>query len=149
MPVPVVVIIGIIGATALGALVVFTLVGVFTIDNAGQRQSSLPPIDYAPVVRYEVEHSIDADMRPTGSITYRTPTGTQQQNVRLPLVNTSGTKGLTYIFRGGGVAYISAQDTRGFGAITCRIRVDNRVVSENTSTGGYSIAQCHANIVDE
>jgi hypothetical protein len=38
--------------------------------------------------------------------------------------------------------YVSGQNATEYGTVTCRIKVDGNVVSQNTSSGAYSIATC-------
>ncbi len=42
----------------------------------------------------------------------------------------------------GAFVYISVQNRGDSGSVTCSITVDNVVVAENTSSGGYVIASC-------
>lgn len=60
----------------------------------------------------------------------------------MPLISKAGTAGLTFRFPAGAFVYISAQQKDGGHTITCRITVDGRVVSENTSVGEFQIASC-------
>ncbi|WP_267896985.1 hypothetical protein [Galactobacter valiniphilus] len=39
-----------------------------------------------------------------------------------------------------------AQNKNGSGRITCRIKVDGKVISQNTSSGSYAIAQCSGTV---
>lgn len=92
-----------------------------------------------PTVVYELDGTAAA-----ADITIETPTGTtQQQGVDVPLTTKGGGKGLTIRgFSPGAFVYLSAQNTGGYGSLTCRIKVDGDVVSENTATGAYAIATC-------
>ena len=74
-------------------------------------------------------------------MTAETPSGTTQQSPDLPLRTKNGDTGLRYEFDRGAFVYLSAQ-TNEIGSITCRITVDDKVISEVTSTGQYSIATC-------
>jgi hypothetical protein len=74
------------------------------------------------------------------SMTASTPTGTVQQNPDLPLQTTDGGN-FGFNAPPGEPLYISAQIENG-SSITCRIKVDGVIISENTSTGTYSIASC-------
>jgi hypothetical protein len=60
------------------------------------------------------------------------------------MTNKSGATGLTFQFHPGDFVYFSAQAKEGSGSLTCRIvRVDDStVISENTSSGEFSIATC-------
>jgi hypothetical protein len=75
------------------------------------------------------------------SMTASTPTGTVQQNPDLPL-QTEGGGSFGFKATPGEPLYISAQIENG-STITCRIKVDGVTISENTSTGSYSIASCN------
>lgn len=98
-------------------------------------------------VLYEVEGSTD-----WASITFETPTGTQQANPDVPLKMASGPRSgerglLVGPFQPGDFVYISAQNKREYGTVTCRISTeDGRVISENTSSGGFAIATCDGSL---
>lgn len=132
------------------ALVLTVLI--MSIWQAGQRSSSDPvsktetvstPITHS--VRYEVE-AIDPsglDLPMGADITISTPTGTSQQSISLPLRNkNTGIEGITMTVPSGEFLYISAQNSEGFGGVRCRIFVDEVLVSQNSSSAGYSIATC-------
>ena len=106
--------------------------------------SSEEPEPAAPklvTVTYEVVGDLQS-----ADVTMQTPTGTSQQTVAVPIKNQSGGDGLSFKMREGAFAYIAAQngDSDSYGPIQCRISVDGRVVSENSSTGQFSIATCKA-----
>jgi len=88
-------------------------------------------------VTYEVDGSASS-----ANVTYETPTGTSQGSVDLPMRNKLGQVGLHFKFEPGAFLYISAQNDGEYGDVTCRIKVDGEVVSENTATGDYAIATC-------
>ena len=108
-------------------------------DRASPGLERLPATSGTVEVLYEVEGSV-----PFASVTLVTPTGIEQIEPDVPLVTRAGATGLTYRFGRGEFVSLSAQKTanRGGGRITCRITVDGRVVSENTSTADFGIASC-------
>jgi hypothetical protein len=71
-------------------------------------------------------------------ITMRTEDGGTSQLADQPLPFSE------YLSDGGGFLYISVQNQGEHGTVTCRITVDGVVVSENTSSGAYTIATCHS-----
>ena len=91
----------------------------------------------------EVTYELEGTARVV-DITIETPTGTSQQSdVGLPLTNQSGSLGLVMQFSVGDFVYISAQNALDESTtVTCRILVDGEVISENTASGGFSIATC-------
>lgn len=73
--------------------------------------------------------------------------GTVQGDINLPLVNQKGETGLTFKgFKSGDFVYLSVQNTTGAGAVTCRIIVDSKEISNNTSSGGYKVATCQGQV---
>jgi len=88
-------------------------------------------------VTYEVDGSATS-----ASVTMEMPSGTSQVSVDLPLTNQDGDVGVTNKFSRGSFVYISAQNKESYGSVTCRIKVDGAVISENTSSGAYAIATC-------
>lgn len=80
----------------------------------------------------------------SADITFATPSGTQQRSVSLPLRTAAG-PGLRGTVPPGQFLYISAQQSGENdyeASITCRIIVDSKVISENTSSGRFSIVSC-------
>jgi hypothetical protein len=75
----------------------------------------------------------------TGMVTAQAPGGTTQRTGLLPITG-------TYSFGTGDFVYLSVQNQQPAGSVTCRITVDGVVVSENTSTGGYTIASCKGQV---
>jgi hypothetical protein len=75
----------------------------------------------------------------TGMVTAQAPGGTTQRTGLLPITG-------TYMFHSGDFVYLSVQNQQPAGSVTCRITVDGTVVSENTSTGGYTIASCKGRV---
>lgn len=124
---------------------VSAVVGVLFSLGGDDGEGDPPPSTSAPAVNvlYEVEGTTD-----WASITIETPTGTHQSNPDVPLVVASGPRAgergtLVGPFRPGDFVYISAQNKRSHGSITCRISTeDGRVIAENSSSGGYAIASC-------
>ena len=89
-------------------------------------------------VLYEVEGTTDY-----ADVTMETPTGMSQISPDVPMVRESdGRAGLEMEFSSGAYVYLSAQNNRSHGTVSCRITVDGVVVSENSATGGYAIATC-------
>lgn len=84
----------------------------------------------------------------SGSITLQSADGgTQQAQVGLPLRTKSGDVGLTYPgFHSGAFVYLSVQNGDDAGTVTCRILVDGVTISENTSSGGHTIATCSSRV---
>lgn len=76
----------------------------------------------------------------TGMVTAQTPGGGSAQ--RTGLLPITG----TFTFHTGDFVYVSVQNQQGAGSVTCRITVDGAVVSENTSSGGYTIATCKGEV---
>ena len=70
-----------------------------------------------------------------GTITYTTNSGTEQASAGPPWSRDLAIESGTFV-------YISAQNGSEFGSVTCTITVDGIVVSTNTSTADYGIAQC-------
>jgi len=108
-------------------------------DTSGSADPGGQPVaDTTVTVLYEVEGSTDY-----ADVTMETPTGTSQISPDVPMVRESdGRRGLEMEFTSGAYVYLSAQNNRGHGTVTCRITVDGAVVSENSATGGYAIATC-------
>jgi len=92
-----------------------------------------------------VKYEVTGDLERT-SITISTPSGTSQQSTAVPIVNKGGGEGLVFTMPAGSFAYIAAQnnDDDSYGPITCTITIDGVKVSENTSSGQFSIATCKA-----
>lgn len=76
----------------------------------------------------------------TGMVTIQSPGGgTSQTTGVLPFTS-------TLTFGTGDFVYLSVQNQQGAGSVTCRITVDGTVVSENTSSGGFTIASCQGRV---
>lgn len=127
----------------IGALVL--IIFVIAIRSAPTKANSSPASVYTPVpaVPLLVHYEVTGDGSGSASITAQTPTGTSQSTTDLPLTNKSGTEGLIFSgFSHGDFLYISAQNQDEYGSVTCRIKVGDTVVSENTANGAYQIATC-------
>lgn len=125
------------GAAAVVALAVFVVLD----ENAGnearkdrEMQALVNSLETREVV-YEVEGD-----GAYSDVTAQTPTGVVQSTVELPMQTASGGR-VTERFQAGESVRLSAQSRDGR-TITCRITIDGRVVSENTSTGEFAIASC-------
>jgi hypothetical protein len=108
---------------ALAAVVVLTAVIVVAQDDTepvGVTDVSAAPVDLTSTVLYEVEGSTDY-----AAVTMETPDGSEQINPDVPMVRTgSGERGLEMEFSAGAFVYLSAQNKRAYGTVTCRITVD-------------------------
>ena len=94
----------------------------------------------ATTVHYSVGGSTDQ-----ASVTMQTPTGTKQQSdIDVPLRSKgTGAPYLEFEFQSGDFVYISAQNSNGYGTVSCRIETDDgRLISENESSGAYAIVTC-------
>lgn len=102
---------------------------------------------YTPIVR-TVSYEADGDGTNAGAYTLRSADGgTRQGDADLPLTNKAGGTGLQLAgFGSGDFVYLSVQNSNGYGSVTCRIVVDGVTVSENTSSGGYTIATCEGQV---
>ena len=93
----------------------------------------------APEVKYEIQGTAK-----TAAVTYSTPSGTVQNTADLPMMNQSGSAGIRFTAEPGQSLYVSAQNQGEHGTVECVISVDGVIVSDNTSSGAYTIAQCSA-----
>lgn len=138
-------------------LVVIAGVAIFgfqACSNAGSSNTSSAS-SYAPLVSstrtvvYEVfdpgANAVTSERR-NASVTLTTPTGVQQATPDLPMKMKTGEMGFTQTFKSGSFVSIMAQNKNGSGRITCRIKVDGKVISQNTSSGSYAIAQCSGTV---
>lgn len=73
-----------------------------------------------------------------GSLTYATGSGTQQEDIG---ESPEGNPWMS-VAVGTDFAYVSVQNDDEYGDVTCRIKQDGQVVSENTSSAAYGIATC-------
>ena len=90
---------------------------------------------------HQVIYTVDGDNAPSGLIDYVLPGGQQQENGQhLPWSHSMTVRGSTTLV-------LSAQKSNDDGLpIHCRITVDGKVLSDNTSSGAYSIASCNATV---
>jgi hypothetical protein len=109
----------------------------------------------APATSVRTTHTVsyqadggDARGIRTANYTIRTDNGgTSQGSTNLPMKNRNGDTGLTFTgFRSGDFVYLSVQNQDAAGSVTCRIVVDGQILSENISTGGYTIATCQGQV---
>ncbi len=128
-----------IAIAVVGAIVIAVIVAVAT-GSGDDSDSSATFDDVAPLVHvvYELDGTASS-----ADITIQTDSGgtSQQQGVDVPLRNKAGGEGLRFTFDGGEFVYISAQNN-GSGTLTCRIKADGVVISENTASGEFAIATC-------
>lgn len=118
--------IGIIVITVCVALVFLWFVGAF-----GGGSGRAVPSKSTYLIGYRVTGTTSA-----ASLTYENAQGgTEQKKVSVPW-DTS------FYAAPGAFLYLSAQNEREVGSITCEILVDNKVVKTSTSGGGYTIASC-------
>jgi hypothetical protein len=118
-----------------------TLTGTFVLMLAA---AACGGTDAQPKSAHEVWYRADGVGATEASYTLRSDDGgTRQQDINLPLVNQDGETGLTFTgFKSGDMVYLSVQNKGASGSITCRIFVDGKEISNNTSDGGYKIATC-------
>lgn len=76
------------------------------------------------------------------SVTLSTPTGIEQHDFIGSAKNKNGEEHATYTFKSGAPVTLSVQNTGNRGSVTCRISVDDVVISENSSGAQYGIASC-------
>lgn len=123
------------------------LIALVAVAACGTDTDKAEPSSGGPASTVEVVYEVTGDTKSAG-VTVTTGTGTSQKDVAVPLVTKSGSEGIAFQMRPGARAYISAQnrDRYGSGPITCRIRVNGRILSENSSTGQFSIATCSVTV---
>jgi hypothetical protein len=109
-----------IGLLALVAIAVtVSVVGSLNPANPDSSKTVAPPaLPVTPQlsVLYEVVGSAGSV-----SLTYSTATGTEQHDVRLPVMNTSGPAGIGHKGKPGESLYIAAQNRGESGTVSCRI----------------------------
>jgi len=93
-------------------------------------------------VVYQAEADAAHGSGRTGDITLQTDAGgtAQQAGAKLPLTASYAS------FHSGDFVYLSVQNQDYAGTVTCRITIDGKVASENTSSGAYTIAACQARV---
>jgi hypothetical protein len=130
-------------ALALVAWAVSTKAGAASVpDVATQSASAL-----AAATTHQVVYGLTTSgAATTADITYKTPTGIeQQQGVDVPLMSAGGGAGITLTqVASGQFLSISGQLKGDAQDITCSITVDGTVVAQNTSSGEFAIASCDA-----
>lgn len=136
------------GFFLLVAAITATLIA--TNESPGSAATSTPSV-VSPVVSpsvHTVTYQAAGDGTNAGTYTLRSSDGgTRQGDADLPLMNKAGGNGLQLSgFESGDFVYLSIQNDNGYGSVTCRIVVDGQVVSQNTSTGGYTIATCQGQV---
>jgi len=99
---------------------------------------STPPATHTVVYAAEADSAYGSGR--TGMVTAQAPGGSIQQTGLLPITGTYTD------FHSGDFVYLSVQNQQSVGSVTCRITVDGVVVSENTSSGGYTIATCQGRV---
>lgn len=131
-------------------------VAIAAVVLGGLLYAAWPHLKPAPDLptTYTVIYEADGVGTTAGSITLEAPTGTQQEEVGLPLKSLAGDTGLTFPFQQGAFVYLSVQNRNDSGSVTCRITVKSvtgsyevsQVISEVTSTGGHVIASCKGRV---
>jgi hypothetical protein len=120
-------IVAIIGFVLAALIIGPSLLGLFRLGGSGGTESETT----TQSVVYEF-----AGTAVNGSITYGTPTGQEQKDIALP-------GSISYRTDGTFQTWTSLVQNMGdSGEVTCRIKVDGRVVAENTSSAAYGIATC-------
>ena len=123
------------------AAVVIAGAGLIAMASSDEPETELPDVPSTVSVTYEVEGESSSDY-PYADLTMSTPTGTEQITADLPLTNQAGGSGLTRDFPRGAHVYIAAQMSESGTWVTCRIKVGETVISENTSRSRFGIATC-------
>lgn len=79
-----------------------------------------------------------------GDMTAAFPGGTRQSSPDLPMRLTGDTsaQGMHFCVSAGEFLYVSLQNPKDTGSIECSITVDGKLISRNSSSGGYVIASC-------
>ena len=129
-------------ALAIGLPVAFLLTGCAASAPEPVETTAPSPVEVRYEVDFEAAHKGLVTKTPTADITVSTPTGTVQKTVDLPMKTRDGQTGVRGDAPAGSPLYISAQKNDAYGSITCRIYSSGELVSENTSSGDYSIATC-------
>lgn len=131
-------------------LVAAVLAALLIAGNQSAGRAATPPAavtSYTPAT-HTVSYEADGDGTDAGTYTLRSADGgTRQGDADLPLTNKAGGIGLQLVgFEPGDFVYLSIQNDNGYGSVTCRIVVDGVTVSENTSSGAYTIATCQGQV---
>lgn len=114
--------------------------GFTTGPHPGDSTPLPPPPPAAVVVRYEVDGQAE-----DATVTMQTPSGISQEAVAHVPLDADETSSWDYDgFTSGAPLYVSVQGGTENTAITCRIKIDDQVVSENSSSAAYGIATCQS-----
>jgi hypothetical protein len=100
------------------------------------------------VQTYAVRYELDGTTK-QADVTMQTPTGrSQQSDIDVPMMDQeTNAPGLTFTEFGlGDFVYVSGQNSQSYGTLTCRIKVNGVVMSQNTASGGFSIATCEERV---
>lgn len=101
-------------------------------------------------VRYEVlsttNHNLNKmkNWTPAADARFTTPKGTQEVYTHLPLMNQQGGHGVTVQLDAGKLVQLVAQADRYSGDLTCRIYIDDVLVSESKTMASYGVVTCEA-----
>ena len=125
-------------------LVVVAVVGVVAFTTREEAPSG--PSGPVTPRTIEVVYELSGTAR-SADITYTGTGGSteQQTGIDVPLVTTSGERGLRVSMAPGDFAYLSAQN-RGDGTITCTIRAGATTVDTATSRGEFAVASCSGRV---
>lgn len=113
-------------------------------SSTSSGSSSRPSVPTTHTVVYKVEGTTSM-----ASITYSNAYGdtSQQSDIDVPLTLKDGTPGIQMSgMTKGDFLYISAQNSKEYGSVTCAIEVDGIRVKENTSRGAFTIATCSGSL---
>lgn len=130
--------------------VVGSLVGIWYLMDSPDQQPAPAPKPVLLTNHTVIYEADGAGARGLRTVTYTIQTdngGTSQGETNLPMKNRNGGTGLIFSgFSTGDFVYLSVQNKDAAGDVTCRITVDGKVISENTSSGGYAIATCKGSV---
>lgn len=136
---------------AFGCVVLVALALVAWAVSTKAGDASVPDVATQPAAAAAATHQVVYGLTTSGAattadITYKTPTGIeQQQGVDVPLMSARGGAGITLTrVASGEFLSISGQLKGDAQDITCTITVDGAVVARNTSSGEFAIASCDA-----
>jgi hypothetical protein len=136
-----------------GFIVVVAVVALLLVagdkTEGGMKPSAAGPA-YVPATHTVVYEADGSGARGLRTVNYTIQTddgGTSQGTTNLPMKNKAGGTGLTFTgFNSGDFVYLSVQNEDAAGDVTCRIVIDGVTISENTSSGGYTIATCKGSV---
>lgn len=130
-----------------GCVIVFIIVAVFAVIWVLSQLGSSPSSrTRAPVViptrassTYMVTYKVGGSTT-RASVTYENDQGgTEQADIPVPWTK-------TFTFQSGDFVYISAQNDKDYGTITCEITVKGNVFKTAKSSGAYTIATCSGSV---